>query len=221
MNSKSLKISMEISLTPNMIIPLISLIDSRATGYNFIDRKVVSRLHIPTHSLPYTHYLLLANRKPSNILFQYALLDIQINNHKKINNFAAVPVDPKPPLRKLIPKPASIEEITNESFENTLLPPQNQSTILESIKTSNTQRNLNITNFKALLKSNLYYTHYISNKSNTQAKIIPNQSTLKAVLARIITSSRIHRRSPQNQNVLPPLHTLMSPDPPNELFNIL
>ncbi|CCD42354.1 hypothetical protein BofuT4_P014820.1 [Botrytis cinerea T4] len=97
-NSKSLRISTEISLAPNVIIPLGSLIDSGAAGYGFIDRKVVSELRIPTRPLPYTRYLLLADGKPSDVLSQYALLDIRINDHREIGLFYVTTLSTADPM---------------------------------------------------------------------------------------------------------------------------
>lgn len=288
-NSKSLRISTEISLAPNVIIPLVSLIDSGAAGYGFIDRKVVSELRIPTRPLPYTRYLLLADGKPSDVLSQYALLDIRINDHREIGLFyvttlstadpmilglpwlqrhnpsidwsamtlrftstycsryccpastmaTTVPdianthkitsqesrevasVDPKPPLRKLAPKPASMEEVTDESYENTSLPPRDQSTILEHIETQNARRNLDITNPKAPLEPNPYHTRCISGEAETRAKMIPNRPALKPAPARTVAGFRIHRRPPRNKNILPLLHTPIPSSPIDESFDVL
>ncbi|RAL60401.1 hypothetical protein DID88_000176 [Monilinia fructigena] len=145
------------------------------------------------------------------------------NNHKITlpESGKAIPVDPKPPLRKLTPEPASIEEITDESFYNTSLPPRNQSAILEPIETSNTQRDSDTTNFKAPLQSNPYHVRCVGGESDIRAKMIPNRPTLKAAPARVIAGSRIHKRPPRNQNVLPLPSTPPLPDPSEKSIDTL
>lgn len=84
MNSKSLKVFIELLLTPNLIIFFISLINNGTTGYDFINRKIVSKFHIPIQFLAHAYYLLLADNKPNNILSKYALMKIYIDNYKEI-----------------------------------------------------------------------------------------------------------------------------------------